>query len=332
MDSLTQIVLGIAVAEVCAGDKLKNRVFLYGAVLGTIPDLDVLVGKLFLNDVDSVMIHRGLSHSLLFHLLLAPILGWLISKLEKNRIGFKQAAILSFCCLFTHPLLDWFTTWGTQLLWPLDNRYSLKTIFVIDPLYTVPFIYFLVKVWRAKDIVIRRNHAIRGIVVSSSYLLLSCVLKLYALHQFEKAAAAQNINCTDIIVKPTPFNLILWNANIATPNEYLIGDYSLFDSKPIRFQTYPKNPDLETQLKGNSDFEKLKIISEGWYLMTERNGIIYLNDLRFGLLDDNPKAPRFAFSYQFVKGKNGVQAIEAPKERGDAKALLSKMFTRLKGN
>ncbi|WP_313806957.1 metal-dependent hydrolase [Flavobacterium sp.] len=331
MDSLTQITLGIAVAEACAGKQLKNRTFLYGAILGTIPDLDVLVGK-FLNPIDGILIHRGLSHSLLFHLLLTFPLAWLITKIEKGKIALRTLAFMVFLCLFTHALLDWFTTWGTQLLWPLNNRFSLQSIFVIDPLYTLPLIYFLIRIWRTKDDSKRRNYVTKGLVISSSYLLLSCVIKLYALQQFETAAQNQNIAYSEIIVKPSPFNLILWNANINTEEAYLIGDYSLFDSKPISFKTYPKNQQLENQLQGVTDFEKLKVASEGWYLITKTNNHLYLNDLRFGLLDDNPEAPKFAFSYQFVQGKNGLHAIEAPKDKRDAKALLSKMTQRIKGN
>ena len=95
MDSLTQIVLGIATAELVAGKKLQNKTFLYGAVLGTIPDLDIIVGK-FMSDVNGVAIHRGLSHSILFFLFLSPIFGWVISKIEKNSISFKSTSLLAF--------------------------------------------------------------------------------------------------------------------------------------------------------------------------------------------------------------------------------------------
>src|SRR5690606_35804332 len=98
MDSLTQIALGIATAEWVAGKKLGNKTFLYGAILGTIPDLDIVVGK-FLSDVDGVAIHRGLSHSLLFFVFLAPVLGWAIATFEKNKINVKSATLLSFWCL-----------------------------------------------------------------------------------------------------------------------------------------------------------------------------------------------------------------------------------------
>jgi inner membrane protein len=331
MDSFTQIALGIAIAEVCAGKKLKNKTVLYGAVLGTIPDLDVVVG-LFLNPADAILIHRGISHSLFLFLFLSPILGWIISKIEREKINFVQATNMTFWCLFTHVLLDMFTSWGTQILWPLDYRFALKTIFVIDPLYTIPIVISLIMVWKTKDTILRKKYIIRGLFISSSYLLLSCFIKLYALNQFEKALLKQGIEYSEIIVKPTAFNLILWNANVDTSENYLLGDYSLFDTQPISFTAYSKNKNLELQLNGNSDFEKLKKASEGWYIISQKNQSLYFNDLRFGLLNDNPKNPEFVFSYQFIRNKAKLKAIEVPKSKRDGKRLLKKIVTRMKGN
>lgn len=332
MDSLTQIVLGIATAELVAGKKLQNKTFLYGAVLGTIPDLDILVGK-FLSDVEGVAIHRGLSHSLLFFMFLSPVLGWLISKIEKEKISFKSASLLAFWCLVTHVILDLFTSWGTQILWPLDYRFALKTIFVIDPLYTIPLLISLIFVWRDKEFLVRRKYLIRGLVMSSSYLLLTCLLKLFAMHQFENALENQKLNYQELIVKPTAFNCILWNANIATSKGYYLADYSLFDSQPIRFTFYSKNRKLEEKLVNSYDFQSLKKISEGWYLVTEKNHRLYFNDLRFGLLNDSPENPQFAFSYRMIPMSDGIYwAEEVPKAKRDGKELLKKIFTRLKGN
>lgn len=331
MDSFTQIALGIAIAEVCAGKKLKNKTVLYGAVLGTIPDLDIVVG-LFLNPVDAILIHRGISHSLFLFLFLSPILGWIISKIERDKINFIQASGMVFWCLFTHVILDLFTSWGTQILWPLDYRFALKTIFVIDPLYTIPLVISLITVWKTKDTILRKKYIIRGLFISSSYLLLSCFIKVYALNQFEKALLKQGIEYSEIIVKPTAFNLILWNANVATQENYLLGDYSLFDTQPISFTAYSKNKILESQLNGNSDFEKLKKASEGWYIISQKNQSLYFNDLRFGLLNDNPKNPQFAFSYQFIRNNDDLKAVEVPKNKRDGKRLLQKIVIRLKGN
>ena len=78
--------------------------------------------------------------------------------------------------------------------------------------------------------------------------------------------------------------------------------------------------------------EKLKKASEGWYIISQKNKSLYFNDLRFGLLNDNPQNPQFAFSYQFVSNDSGLHAIEVPKSKRDGKRLLQKIFTRLKGN
>jgi inner membrane protein len=225
-----------------------------------------------------------------------------------------------------------FTSWGTQILWPLDHRFAFKTIFVVDPLYTIPLLIALLWVWRTKDTLLRKKYNCKGLFFSTAYLILSCFIKLYALNQFEKALLNQGIHYSEIIVKPTPFNLILWNANVATSEDYLLSDYSLLDTQPILFTVYSKNKLLESQLKGNSDFEKLKKSSEGWYIISKKNQSLYFNDLRFGLLNDNPKNPQFAFSYQFIANKAELKAVEVPKDKRDGKRLLQKIVTRIKGN
>jgi inner membrane protein len=331
MDSFTQIVLGIATAELCAGDKLQRKTILYGAILGTIPDLDVVIG-LLLSPVDGVAIHRGLSHSLLFFGLLSPILGWAIAKIERGKINFRTASLMVFWCLLTHVLLDMFTSWGTQIFWPLTDRIALKTIFVIDPLYTLPLLICLILAWRKPTSTLRKKYVLRGIYISTFYLLVTCGLKLYALQQFKNALQQQHIAYDNLIVKPTAFNCILWNANIATKDAYLLGDYSLFDSKPITFESYKKNNNFSQQLSGNPDFETLKKVSEGWYIVTKKNNEYHFNDLRFGLLTKDPKQPQFAFSYVF-KDKNGkLKAQEVPKQKRDGKALMKGILNRIKGN
>ena len=331
MDSFTQILLGIATAELCAGDKLQRRTFAYGAVLGTIPDLDIIVG-LFLDPVQGVAIHRGLSHSIVFFALISPLLGWIISKIESGGISFKSASQLAFWCLFTHVLLDVFTSWGTQVFWPLPDRIALKTIFVIDPLYTVPLLIALIATWRKKEYTIRRKYVLRGIYISSCYLLITCSLKLYATSKFEKALEKESTTYTDLIVKPSAFNCILWNANVATTDAYLIGDYSIFDSKPISFKKYKKNNALAEQLEENADFETLKNVSEGWFIITQNNGSFYFNDLRFGLLNEDVNHPQFAFSYIFNEVDGELKASEVPKDKRDGAALMKRTLTRLKGN
>jgi len=77
MDSLTQIVLGAAVGEVVLGRKVGNKAILWGAIAGTIPDLDVLARSLF-DPLRANELHRGFTHSILFSAAMAPVLAfWL---------------------------------------------------------------------------------------------------------------------------------------------------------------------------------------------------------------------------------------------------------------
>ena len=332
MDSFTQVLLGIATAEVIAGRQLKNRTFVYGAVLGTIPDLDVVIG-LFMHPVSGVAIHRGLSHSLLFFLLLSPILGWAVAKMEQGKISLKRSITLVFFCLLTHVILDAFTSWGTQILWPLTDRFALKTIFVIDPLYTIPLLISLIYVFKTKGDFLRKKYVFRGLIISSCYLLITCGIKLFALNKFENALKNQSIKYTEIIVKPTAFNTILWNANVKTQEGYLLADYSLFDSKDISFTLYKNNKEAGLQISNSKYYKELVAISEGWHIVSRHNNSIFFNDLRFGLLNDNPTAPQFAFSYEFTPNADGTfNVTEVPKAKRDGKILLQKLWKRLKGN
>jgi len=331
MDSLTQIVLGAAVGELVLGRKVGNKAMIYGAVAGTIPDLDVFIGN-FYDTVTALEIHRGFSHSIVFSVFMAPILGYLLSKIHKQAT-WKNWSFLVFLGFFTHPLLDCFTTWGTQLLWPLDPRIAFKSIFVIDPLYTLPFLTCLILASRCQRTSVKRRRLNRwGLILSSSYLILSLVSKGFAFDKFENALAAQNITYSELETRPSPLNILLWSANVKTSTSFLIGEYSIFDSQPIRFRAYPKQHEKIEGLLKYENLERLTRITSGWFTISERENELYLNDLRFGLVSLDPASEKFVFSYNLLEGDNELIITEEPKNREDAKALFSELWRRIKGN
>ncbi|PWK18509.1 metal-dependent hydrolase [Xanthomarina spongicola] len=332
MDSLTQIVLGAAVGEAVLGRKVGNKAMLYGAIAGTIPDLDIF-SSYFTDTVSALEIHRGFTHSIFFSMLFAPIFGWLVSRYETYK-DYKDWAWLFFWAFITHSVLDAHTTWGTQFFWPMDYRLAFKTIFVIDPLYTFPFMVFLIlTAFQKRDAPKRRFYNNMGLIISSSYLLLTFGLKGMAYNQFEMALKTQQIDYLEIETKPSPLNTILWSANVDTKDHYLIGYYSFFDEKPIHFEAYPKNHELLGDLIHEENVQRMIDISKGWYSITEKENRLFYNDLRFGLLSLKPKADNFTFQYEIKTNKLGeVTFTETIKNRDDAKQLLNDLWTRLKGN
>ncbi|MDN3722757.1 metal-dependent hydrolase [Aequorivita sp. SDUM287046] len=331
MDSVTQIVLGAAVGEAVLGKKIGNKAMVLGAIAGTIPDLDVLASN-FTDTVTALEMHRGFTHSIVFAVVFGLFFGWLLS-LWDRRAKLKEWCLFWFLCFVTHPLLDAHTTWGTQLFWPSEIRLEYKNIFVIDPLYTLPFLVFVIlAMFQKRTSPKRRKYNNLGLIISTSYLALTLVLKGIAFLKFENALEAQNISYIELDTKPSPLNTILWTANVETEDAFLIGDYSFFDSKPIQFYPHPKNHSALGSLAEENKVQRLIKITKGWYTISEREGEIYLNDLRFGMISVDPKADKYAFSYLIQKEGDEIEISENPKTSGDAKKLLSDLWERIKGN
>ena len=331
MDSVTQIVLGAAVGEAVLGKKIGNKAMVLGAIAGTIPDLDV-IANYFTDTVSALEIHRGFTHSIVFAVVFGFLFGWLLSLWDK-RATLKQWFWFWFLCFITHPLLDAHTTWGTQFFWPFDLRLAYKNIFVIDPLYTLPFLVFLIlAMLQKRGSVKRRRFNNLGLIVSSTYMLLTLILKGITYSKFESALKKQNIAYAALETKPSPLNAILWTANVETEGAFLIGDYSFFDTKPIQFSSHSKNHDALGDFAEEDKVKRLIKITKGWYTVSEREDGVYLNDLRFGMISVDPNSEKFAFSFLIEKKENEVTVTEEEKDTREARKLFSDLWTRIKGN
>lgn len=336
MDSLTQIVLGAAVGEAVLGKKVGNRAMLWGGIAGTIPDLDVFV-RFFTDPITATELHRGITHSIFFAIVMAPILGYLVSKIHNKRDATRAGwSWLFFWSLVTHPLLDAHTAWGTQLFWPFEERLAYNNIFVVDPIYTLPFLFFLLLAALKKRSDPRRSKFNNyGLYISSTYMLLTFVFKGISINAFESQLSAEHVNYIEMDTKPTPFNSILWNAQVETENGYLMGYYSLFDSKPVTFShEFPKNHELLDPYKDQKVVQQLIKIAAGWYTVERvSDAELMFYDLRFGQLGFDPDTAPFVWQYS-LKIKNGTVNVE---RSVNSMALgmrdaMGQLWTRIQGN
>ncbi|NCW10271.1 MAG: metal-dependent hydrolase, partial [Gammaproteobacteria bacterium] len=140
MDSVTQAVLGGAVSYAILGRRLGRRAAIYGAALGTLPDLDVLID--FGGPIENMTYHRGFSHSFFVQGVVSPLLAWLFVRPERLTDAlFLRWWLAIFLCFVTHSLADLFTVYGTQVLWPFSlHPFAHSLLFIIDPLYTLPLV------------------------------------------------------------------------------------------------------------------------------------------------------------------------------------------------
>jgi len=242
MDSLTQIVLGSTVAALAVPAAQRRRALVAGAILGTLPDLDTL--PMLFSHADAVARmtqHRAASHSLL----VLPFVGLLLWWLARWRWHTVQAAPKAWLlaiqlALLTHPILDAFTVYGTQLLWPLPFSPTMwASVWIVDPAYTLPLLAGCIVAAIHGSAPKAGRWLIAGLVLSSTYLLWSLAAKAWVERDARAALATMGLANAPHFSVPMPLNTLLWQVVAMTPQGYLIGERSLIaDRKPIQFRAY----------------------------------------------------------------------------------------------
>ncbi len=404
MDSFTQIVLGAACGEVIAGRKIGNRAMLWGAIGGTIPDLDVLA-NLVTDEITATAFHRAFMHSFLFAALAPWVLAWLTQQFYTRNIhqkqGYKVAAMLTwalfylgaavginfipvllgqglswyillptlllggwfawklwrdywhrnlalvelpyrtwvalfFWSIFTHPILDCFTNWGTQIWQPFnDMRVQWCTVSVVDPLCTLPFAICLLVASRFASSDRRRtwwNWA--GLVWFCGYLCLYTVWhKITVNRAFEQELQARGITYNRYYTNPTIFNNIVWSSLAESDTAYYFGLYGFNDPKPgySGISTLPKNHEL---LQGIPDDDRAKRFllwfTDGYYnVLPYRGDTLQVNDLRFGLLGNTLRGNNYVFPFLLYKNQDGVWDLHQNNRNPDNMAASRRSFGEL---
>ena len=336
MDSLTQIVLGASVGEAVLGKKVGNKAILWGAIAGTIPDLDVIL-RSFTDEISATQMHRGFSHSIVFAVLIAPLLGWVAKKIhfKLEDVSFKDWTKLFFWTTVTHPLLDAHTTWGTQFFWPFNYRLAYQNIFVVDPFYTLPFLGFLIIVMTLKKENPKRSKFNTiGLSVSSTYLILTLIFKWVSFQEFKQGLENQKIEYVEMDTKPSPLNAILWSSLIETDKGYRTAYYSLFDKQEITYsKEFLKNHNLLEPYLEKKVIKQLIDISAGWYRIEEKNGKLLFWDLRFGQMGMDVNNASFLWYYELNIDENGnVSVIKRQPEIKNFKLVFKELFNRITGN
>lgn len=311
MDSLTQIVLGASVGEAVLGKKVGNKALLWGAIAGTIPDLDVIFARG--DAITEIVVHRGYSHSIVFAIAMAPLLGWLVHRLylKQNEASLWDWTRLFFWAIFTHPLLDCLTTYGTQLFLPFsDYRVSIASVFVVDLFYTLPFLICVVIVLfvSREKFLLRRKINRLGLIISSAYLVLGVINKMRATEVFENSLHSQTHKMELRFVGTTPLNIVLWYGVAETDSAFHIGYHSFFShTNAVEWVNYPKRHDLIYDINEEYGVDRLKWFSDDLYLVRQAGqDTLNFYSLKFGRTSFvNASAEgSFAFYFQIIGKQN----------------------------
>ena len=253
--------------------------------------------------------------------------------------GLAGWTALFFLCIVTHPLLDCFTSYGTQFLEPLSRiRLAWNTVSVVDPIYTLPFLLLLVLAARYGRRAQERRWLNRaGLILSTAYLLLTVFNAFRVGQVVEETIARDNLPVARSFYGPTLGNNILWTATLQdTAGNYYLGQYSFLDAErrlePLL--EVPGNHDKVQAYLGDRDIQILAWFTDGYYtVLPGGEGRVVLCDLRYGLLGRDPLDPgSYTFNWSIDTSRRPARVVpDANPSRPDMGSALSGLWERLKG-
>lgn len=271
MDSITQASLGAAVGHLCWNREIGAKALVAGAVIGTIPDLDILAYPV-LDQVQRLYWHRGESHSIFFVLLGALATGWLLCRFcYSKKLNLQKAFQGALFIYATHILIDLFTIYGTQLLAPVSRTgFGYGNFFIIDPLFTLALLLGIIGAVVFKSDWGRRLN-VTGLTIASIYTIWSLSIQSVADGKFSKSIATLDVAITRQMTTAAPFTTFLWRHLAETPDGFVMAYWSVFDvpEKDMQFHYIPKKADIIEPVKDGRTFQVIEWFSKGWWCVVK---------------------------------------------------------------
>ena len=311
MDPLTQGIVATTAAQSISFNKKLLIISIVGFLSGLAPDIDIFIRSkedplLFLE------FHRQFTHSLVF----IPIGGLICSILfyhlftKRFNFTFKETYIYSVIGYATHGIIDSFTTYGTQLLWPFTtDRLAWNTISVIDPLFTIPVI-ILCLFTLIKNNKVYSYYAITWMIL---YQTFGFIQKDRAENIINSYAISKGHQIESIEAKPSFGNIIVWKVIYSDDKNYYINAIKLGFSHIIYPGEMIKKLDikndfqwLDTDSQQFKDLERFRWFSNNYLgLAKSDDNIIY--DIRFSAI---PNEVEGLWGVRLDKNKNKDEHID----------------------
>ena len=321
MDPLTQAGLGGAIGGAFFHRRLGRRAILFGALAGMAPDLDILVG-LWGDEWTTLAAHRGPTHSLLVLPFAAVPIGWGASKVLGAGRDVRDWILLAFWGLWTHPILDSCTTYGTQLLSPFsDRRFVFDAVAIIDPWFTLPLLLALLVAytpWGTDERIQRFGRV--ALTWAVIYLSVGFGLTLSAEAAARRQLAAEGITATDVRGgTPLFFPALRRVSTYDGDRTYRVGFRSALAPEPIQWTAFEhaedERVDAALASRGGQTFAWF---ADGFAQAQLRGDDVIFADRRYGLVSAPDQTPFWAVA-RFRDGK----MVQIRQESGMDRSSLS---------
>jgi inner membrane protein len=291
MDPLSQATIGAAAAQSLNKQADLARIGLIGALAGMAPDLDVLIQS-STDPLLQLEYHRQFTHSLAFIPLGAFLCAIAFWPFVRRHMSFKTLWLSVLAGYATHGLLDACTTYGTLLLWPFsDRRIAWNTISVVDPLFTLPLLGFVIAAVVKKSQPMGRL----GLAWVAFYLSIGVIQEERARAAGEALSAHRGHAPADVSAKPSFGNLLLWKTVYEYDDQFWVdavragGSVSIIEGDHVkRLDLAAAFPWLDPKSQQSRDVERFRWFSND-YLAIDRNDPLFVVDMRYSHLPNEIK-------------------------------------------
>lgn len=222
---------------------------------------------------------------------------------------------LFFWAIFTHPILDMFTTFGTRLFWPFsDLRVAISSISIADPFYTIPFACLLLLTALQSRLSVWRTYYFRAAIsVSSIYFIFTLYNKQKIDTLFESSLQSNHISYDKYMTVPTILNNFLWFTIAKKDDQYYYSYYSIFDQEDTigPLANVSGNHTLFDPYKEQEVAKCLPWFSNDFYKLSAKDsGKIIYYDLRYGATGNNLDSDDDIIFKFYLRDTNGILSME----------------------
>ncbi|MDP2136127.1 MAG: metal-dependent hydrolase [Sulfuritalea sp.] len=295
MDILTHAVMGAAMAAGVASVAYRGPQTALvarrrlaagiGAAAGLLPDADVLIQS----GGDALLLldfHRHFTHAMAFVPVGALVAALLLWPFVRRRTDFGLLYLYCLAAYLPQPLLDACTSYGTYLWLPFSQRREAwNLIAVVDPLFTLLLAVPLFLYLRRTD-----SRAVRwGLLLGACYLGLSFVQQQRGEAALAALAQARGHQATQVSVKPSMANLVLWRSLYVHDGQVQVDAFHL--GPTLRHYPGASAPLLDAvatqkvaagEAMRLRDIERFRIFSDGFLVLDARRPG-FVGDARYAM-------------------------------------------------
>ncbi len=325
MDSLTQGLLGAVTSQLGFRQRIGRDAGWVAAAVAVTPDLDVLVGPLLslsgaeAGEMAVTTYHRGLSHSLLMTPLIAAVgagIWWWARRRAGNRRRSAQPdgaaeapagrpppfSLLYACCFvaaLSHPLLDWCTSYGTQLLAPITKtRFAIDAMPIIDIFYTPMLIVTLLACYLLRKLKANPRRATLiagwvGFALSTGYIIAGV-----GLNWSLRASAAGALGNCRTRAYPQLLTIFVWRVTAEDEQAWYVARHNVLFSPPLTAESFTRAAKVDNQwvrrARRLAEVKTYRWFCSGQmreaYARSDGLHVVTFHDMRYGASLESPQS------------------------------------------